>query len=64
MRVVESIIASIKGAIQAMGGKVEICSVEDGVVELAYEGNPKLRQSIKLTCLNNPLIQEVNFVDF
>ncbi len=62
--VVERIIASIKGAIQAMGGKVEIRSVEDGVVELSFEGNPKLRQSIRSTCLNNALIQEVNFVDF
>ncbi len=62
--VVERIIASIKGAIQAMGGKVEIRSVEDGVVELAFEGNSKLRQSIRTVCLNNPLVQEVNFVDF
>ncbi len=62
--VVESIIASIQEAIQAMGGKVEIRSVEDGVVQLAFEGNPKLQQSIRWTYLNNPLIQEVNFIDF
>mmetsp|Transcript_6326 Transcript_6326/g.9600 ORF Transcript_6326/g.9600 Transcript_6326/m.9600 type:complete len:108 (+) Transcript_6326:3097-3420(+) len=51
-------------AISAMGGNVEIVSVDPiGVVELRYRGSTKIQQGLELAIRDVPLVKHVKFVN-
>lgn len=50
-------------AITAMGGNVEIVSVDPiGVVELKFRGSTKIQQGLELAIRDVPLVKHVKFV--
>jgi Fe-S cluster biogenesis protein NfuA len=52
-------------AINAMGGKYEITSVDPlGVVEIKFKGPNKLQQGLQLALLDVPLVKHVKFTMF
>jgi Fe-S cluster biogenesis protein NfuA len=63
----DAIIAELKRigpAITAMGGTVEIVSVDPiGVVELRYRGSTKIQQGLELAIRDVPLVKHVKFVN-
>lgn len=61
-QVVETEVNRIKPAIVAMGGKVEIISVDpNGVVEIKFQGGSKVRQGLELAIQDIDFVTEVNF---
>lgn len=62
-QVVEQEVNRIKGAIIAMGGMVEIVSVDaDGLVELKFRGANKVRQGLELAIMDIDFVKEVRFL--
>uniref|UniRef100_A0A7S2IGB4 NIF system FeS cluster assembly NifU C-terminal domain-containing protein n=1 Tax=Helicotheca tamesis TaxID=374047 RepID=A0A7S2IGB4_9STRA len=62
-RAVEEELSRIKPAILAMGGIVEIVSVDPlGVVELKYRGSNKVQQGLELAIRDVPYVKHVKFV--
>lgn len=63
LEAVEEELSRIKPAIIAMGGVVEIVSVDPlGVVELSYRGSNKLQQGLELAIMDVPFVKHVKFV--
>lgn len=59
---VEDEINRLKGAIIAMGGVVEIISVDPiGVVELKFRGANRVQQGVELALLDVPFVKHVKF---
>ncbi|CAJ1954510.1 unnamed protein product [Cylindrotheca closterium] len=62
-QVVEEEVNRIKGAIQAMGGVVNILNVDPiGVVEIEFRGANKVRQGLELALLDIDFVKHVKFV--
>ena len=62
-QVVEGEVDRIKGAIVAMGGKVEIVTVDpSGLVELKFVGANKVRQGLELAIMDIDFVNEVRFL--
>jgi Fe-S cluster biogenesis protein NfuA len=62
-QVVEEEVNRIKGAIQAMGGVVNIIKVDPiGVVEIEFRGANKVRQGLELALLDIDFVKHVKFV--
>eukprot|EP00526_Cylindrotheca_closterium_P009746 CAMPEP_0113629608 /NCGR_PEP_ID=MMETSP0017_2-20120614/15372_1 /TAXON_ID=2856 /ORGANISM="Cylindrotheca closterium" /LENGTH=430 /DNA_ID=CAMNT_0000540017 /DNA_START=21 /DNA_END=1313 /DNA_ORIENTATION=+ /assembly_acc=CAM_ASM_000147 len=62
-QVVEEEVNRIKGAIQAMGGVVNIINVDPiGVVEIEFRGANKVRQGLELALLDIDFVKHVKFV--
>jgi len=62
-QVVEDEVNRIKPAIQAMGGVVNIISVDPiGVVEIEFRGANKVRQGLELALLDIDFVKHVKFV--
>ncbi|KAL3938858.1 MAG: hypothetical protein SGBAC_006313 [Bacillariaceae sp.] len=62
-QVVEAEVNRIKGAIQAMGGVVNIINVDPiGVVEIEFRGANKVRQGLELALLDIDFVKHVKFV--
>ena len=60
---VEAELGRIKPALIAMGGVVDIVSVDPlGVVELRYRGSNKLKQGLELAIRDVPFVKHVKFV--
>mmetsp|Transcript_18801 Transcript_18801/g.24659 ORF Transcript_18801/g.24659 Transcript_18801/m.24659 type:complete len:345 (+) Transcript_18801:1-1035(+) len=60
---VEDELSRIRPAITAMGGVIQIVSVDPiGVVELKFQGPNKLRQGIELAVKDVPFVKHINFV--
>eukprot|EP00568_Trieres_chinensis_P012269 CAMPEP_0183304692 /NCGR_PEP_ID=MMETSP0160_2-20130417/9697_1 /TAXON_ID=2839 ORGANISM="Odontella Sinensis, Strain Grunow 1884" /NCGR_SAMPLE_ID=MMETSP0160_2 /ASSEMBLY_ACC=CAM_ASM_000250 /LENGTH=413 /DNA_ID=CAMNT_0025467789 /DNA_START=36 /DNA_END=1277 /DNA_ORIENTATION=- len=63
LEAVEAELRRISPAIIAMGGVVEIVSVDPiGVVELRYRGSNKLQQGLELAIRDVPFVKHVKFV--
>mmetsp|Transcript_35286 Transcript_35286/g.105418 ORF Transcript_35286/g.105418 Transcript_35286/m.105418 type:complete len:231 (-) Transcript_35286:111-803(-) len=63
LEAVEEELSRIKPAMIAMGGVVEIISVDPlGVVELSYRGSNKLQQGLELAIMDVPFVKHVKFV--
>jgi len=64
LQAVQDEVNRLKPAIIAMGGVVELISVDPiGVVELKYRGANKVRQGLELAILDVPFAKHVKFVD-
>uniref|UniRef100_A0A6S9QA72 NIF system FeS cluster assembly NifU C-terminal domain-containing protein n=2 Tax=Chrysotila carterae TaxID=13221 RepID=A0A6S9QA72_CHRCT len=56
-------LSQIMPAITGLGGSVEVVSVDDGNVQLRYQGPPKIKFGIELALKDNALVKKVEFVD-
>jgi Fe-S cluster biogenesis protein NfuA len=61
--VVEEALSPIMPAIAGLGGKISVLSAEAGVVRLEYTGPEKTKLGIQLSLRDNPLIDQIVFVD-
>jgi len=63
----EAVVVELKRigpAISAMGGNVEVVSVDPiGVVELRFRGSTKIQQGLELAIRDVPLVKHVKFVN-